>query len=440
MSRATDEELLPGEIIDGRYRVEQRLGHGGLGVIYRALDVDLERRCALKLLAGDLGVEAREQLRREAKALATLRSGHVASVYAFGEASHHGGRPFFAMEFVEGRDLGGLVHDHYRERSEVPLHRAWQLLRELCDGLSAIHGAGLVHRDIKPENVIVEQRSGRAVIVDFGAAICAADWKSGILGTPYYMPPEAFRGERPSSAFDVYALGCLAFELLTGRRPYEATSYEEMAVQHGSAPIPKASRLRPELAHLDGLFEQMLAKDPAARFPNATALGNALDDRLRATRTASPNGAGDEEPQGQAATPPAGSLRVLVVDDDPVSAKLLARCVQVAFADVHVAIAHAATGAAAIANAERVRPDLIVLDYLLPDTNGVDVLSRVRALGEGGHPEVIVASGDVGSGERWRFDILGVREVVAKPIVFATLVEAIRGVASRRGWVRPLGS
>lgn len=427
-----EEPLLPGEIVDRRYRVEERLGHGGLGVIYRATDVDLERGCALKLLSGDLGAEAREQLRREAKALATLRSDHVASVYAFGD---HRGIPFFAMEFVEGRDLGGIVRDHYRERSEVPLHRASQLLRELCDGLSAIHGAGLVHRDIKPENVIVEQRSGRAVIVDFGAAICASDWRHGILGTPYYMPPEAFRGERPSAAFDVYALGCLAFELLTGRRPYEAPTYEAMALQHGSASIPKASRLRPELEHVDALFERMLAKRPEDRFPNAAALGNALDDRL----TARPR----EDDEGPGAVAPAtnggsGGLRVLVVDDDPVSVKLLSRCVRVAFADVHVAIARASSGAAALANAARVRPDLIILDYLLPDTNGVDVLSRVRALAEGQHPEVIVASGDVGSGERWRFDILGVREVIAKPFDFGRLVESIRGVASRRGWVRPL--
>jgi serine/threonine-protein kinase len=424
-----EDRLLPGEIVDGRYRVEETLGHGGVGVIYRAFDVDLERRCALKLLSGALGEGGREQLRREAKALASLRSDHVASVYAFGE---HRGRPFFAMEFVEGLDLGEILLEHYeRHGSEVPLHRALHILRELCDGLSAIHGAGLVHRDLKPDNVIVEHRSGRAVIVDFGAAACSGDSRTGILGTPYYMAPEAFRGDRPTSAFDVYALGCLAFELLTGRKPYEATSFEGMAEQHVSAPIPRPSCFRPELDRVDDVFARMLAKAPEDRYPNAAALGNALDDRLR-------QGADASEPASSAVAPSSGSLRVLVVDDDPVSVRLLSRCVQVAFADVHVAIARASTGAAALANAERARPDLVILDYLLPDSNGVDVLSRIRALGEGSHPEVIVASGAVGSGERWRFDILGVSEVVPKPFEFAKLVEIIRRVASRRGWVRPL--
>jgi serine/threonine-protein kinase len=426
---ASENRLLAGEIVDGRYRVVKLLGHGGVGVIYRASDVDLERGCALKLLSAELAEGGRERLRLEAKALASLRSDHVASVYAFGE---HRGQPFFAMEFVEGLDLGEIIREHYeRHRSEVPIHRASQILRELCDGLSAIHGAGLVHRDLKPDNVIVEHRTGRAVIVDFGAAACSTDARTGILGTPYYMAPEAFRGDRPTAAFDVYALGCLAFELLTGRKPYEATSFGELARQHAEAPIPKPSSFRPELDRVDDVFARMLAKAPEDRYPNAAALGNALDDRLRPS-------VGEVEPASSTAAPSSGSLRVLVVDDDPVSVRLLSRCVQVAFADVHVAIARASSGAAALANAERARPDLIILDYLLPDTNGVDVLSRVRALGEGSHPEVIVASGAVGSGERWRFDILGVSEVVPKPFEFARLVEIIRRVASRRGWVRPL--
>lgn len=165
------------------------------------------------------------------------------------------------------------------------------------------------------------------------------------------MAPEAFRGDRPTAAFDVYALGCLAFELLTGRKPYEATSFGEMAQQHAEAPIPKPSSFRPELDRVDDVFARMLAKAPEDRYPNAAALGNALDDRLR------PSG-GEVEPVSSTAVPSSGSLRVLVVDDDPVSVRLLSRCVQVAFADVHVAIARASSGAAALANAERARPDL----------------------------------------------------------------------------------
>ncbi len=420
----------PGAVVDELYEVRGELGKGGSGTVHKVYHRGWGMELAVKSLRADRMGSRRavESFVQEANTWVGLGlHPNIVTCYFVRVL----GAPRIFIEYMEG----GSLEDWLQAGKVRDLPDAPDAAVQIARAMAYAHGRGLVHRDLKPDNVIVEHRSGRAVIVDFGAAICSSDWREGILGTPYYMPPEAFRGERPTAAFDVYALGCLAFELLTGRKPYEASSFEELAHRHAASAIPRPSSFRAELARVDDVFARMLAKVPEARFPNAAALGNALDDRLL-VRDGARDGEG-ETPSGTAA-PSSGSLRVLVVDDDPVFVRLLSRCVQVAFADVHVAIARASSGAAALANAERARPDLLILDYLLPDTNGVDVLSRVRALGEGSHPEVIVASGAVGSGERWRFDILGVSEVVPKPFEFAKLVEVIRCVASRRGWVRPL--
>ena len=131
-----------------------------------------------------------------------------------------------------------------------------------------------------------------------------------------------------------------------------------------------------------------------------------------------------------------GGINILVVDDDPLFARIAARCAQVALSDEHVVVSRALTGARALEKAALRRPDLIVLDYLLPDMNGVEVLSRLRAMREGFHPEVVVASGAVGAEEQWRFGILGVRDFLSKPVEFATLVERLHDVARRRAWTQ----
>lgn len=421
-----------GETIDRRYRVEGRLAGGATGVIYRCMDVDLERPCCVKVLNEPLPSGAREQLRQEAAALATVRHEHVVSVYAFGD---HVGRPFFAMEYVQGRDLAAVIAEHYEAHgAPVPLAQAIRLLRSLCDGLAAVHGAGIVHRDIKPANVILEARTGRLVLADFGAAVIARQWAGVIVGTPHYMPPEAFLGGSPTPSGDLYSVGCLAFELLTGRVPFDGKDVARIRLQHLRSPVPRISEHRPELAAYDSLFERLLAKDAAGRPQSAAMLGNQLEDRAPALAPSTP--AGTLEPASEVVTASAEGLRILVVDDDPTFARMAARCAQIALTDTRISVSRAGTGAMAIANALKKRPDLIVLDYLLPDMTGLDVLSQIRAH-EGHHAEVLVASGALGAKERWRFHILGVTEFVDKPIEFPTLTDLIHQIAVRRAWIVP---
>jgi serine/threonine protein kinase len=158
-----------GAVVDGRYRVDELLGGGAMGQVFRATDLELDRACCLKFVHGS---HADFDLRTEARALAGIRHENVVTVYGFG---HHAGQPYLAMEYVRGHDLGWLIFEHYRtHRAPIPVTRAIQIVRSLCDGLSAVHGAGMVHRDIKPQNVILEKRTGRPGLVDFGAAVGAS--------------------------------------------------------------------------------------------------------------------------------------------------------------------------------------------------------------------------------------------------------------------------
>jgi serine/threonine-protein kinase len=428
--------LAAGTLVDQRFEVEKEIGRGGMGVLYRAIDVHLQRPCALKLLRGRYSRD-RERLRREAAALAAVRNEHVVDVYTFGV---HEELPYFAMEFVLGKNLAAIIREHAAHSSVfVPLRRAVQILRDLCDALSAIHKVGVVHRDVKPDNVIVEDHTGRSVLVDFGTAALGDDGDE-IVGTPGFFAPETLYTPRSPPAADLYSFGCLAFQLLTNKPPYAGREFEELLRQHAKAPIPRLSALRPELAPFDELFLELLAKDPADRLSNAAIVRNALEDRLSIALAASPVEPSAPEPstpEDSSARRAMGSLRVLVVDDDPLFARIATRCALVAFSDVPVAISKATTAKDAIANIEQKRPDIVVLDYHLPDGNGLDVLSRLRAERGGANTDVIVASNFLTSAPRWRFDVLGVREFVEKPIDFNALVAVLQKIASRRGWLSP---
>ncbi|MBN8609763.1 MAG: protein kinase [Deltaproteobacteria bacterium] len=407
-----------GAVVDGRYRVDALLGGGAMGQVFRATDVELERACCLKVVHGS---HPDFELRTEARALAGIRHENVVGVYGFG---HHAGQPYLAMEYVHGHDLGWLIFEHYRtHHAPIPVTRAMQIVRSLCDGLSAVHGAGIVHRDIKPQNVILEKRTGRAVLVDFGAAV-GASWMGGTRGTPHYMPPEAFVGAPPSPQTDLYSLGCVAFELLTGSLPYDGDELRTLAHLHTNAQIPRVSAFRPELAQLDVLFDSVLAKNPRARPSSAAMLGNLFEDTL----------AGQTDPGSSEIATATDGIRILVVDDDPTFARMAARCVQVAFADTHVSVKRVATAAAALESALARRPDLVLLDYSLPDSTGVEVLSTLRAH-HGHHTEALIASGALGQKERWRFQILGVTEFVDKPVDFQALVSLLHHTAASRAWI-----
>ncbi len=235
-----------------------------MGEVYRATDSVLERKVAVKLLSERYGTEpeVRARFRREALAAARLSGApHVITVFDVGE---HRKRPFIVMEYVEG----GSVHDRLREGRVSP-EQALDWLEQAAKALDSAHAEGVVHRDVKPANLLVD-RNGNICVTDFGIAsttgVDTLTLPGTVLGTAGYLSPEQARGEPATAASDRYGLAVVAFELLTGRRPFEADTAATEAFGHLNAPVPSAERLHPELPDgVDAVFTRALAKDPAQR-------------------------------------------------------------------------------------------------------------------------------------------------------------------------------
>jgi eukaryotic-like serine/threonine-protein kinase len=434
--RSPRRELVEGDLVGGAYHVEAELGRGGTGVVYRAKDVWLGRTAALKLVhAFTSESAAHERLQKEAKTLASVRSPHVVEVYAFGR---HGESYFFAMEYVRGRSLAALL-DEYRERgARLPVHRVVTVLARIAAGLDAVHGARLVHRDVKPANIVIEDDTGRPVLVDFSLAVPhdlggGGRWE----GTPHYMAPEQFRAQAAEIGphTDLYALGCVAYEMLTGKPPFPAATLGEIAVAHCDAPPPKVSAERPDLAPFDALIARALAKAPADRYPNGASFARDLS----ITCTSLGMGGGSMPPPAPESRGPTTrenrALRVLTVDDDPAFRRFAAKAVNLAMSGAPLSSTTASSGGEAIAFARENQFDLVLLDLDMPELDGIETLSLLRALPGGEQARVVVLSGSVGAQERWRFSILGVRDFVPKPVDFPRLVEKLTAIVERAGWL-----
>lgn len=262
-------ELSPGALIAGRYRVEGVLGRGGMGVVYRAVQLPMERAVALKVLRPELTGDPRAHARfeREARAASALAHPAAVVIHDFGD---HEGTAYLAMELVEGVGLRALIDEG------VTTAQAIELCLQLADVLAAAHGAGLVHRDLKPENVIVQTKESAPVVrvLDFGLAFLDRRGPGGrmtregvVVGTPEYLSPEQARGEDVGPATDVYALGCVLHELVTGRPPFSGTEMDVLTKQMFAPPPPLwrgADALDVPVA-LDELRRAMLDKRADAR-------------------------------------------------------------------------------------------------------------------------------------------------------------------------------
>jgi len=426
----------PGEtaaaMVDERYRVESELGRGAMGVVYRAIEVWLERPVALKVIApallGDAGATLR--FHREAKALASVKSHHVVQLYAFGL---HRGSYFYAMEYVAGPSLKQILAEHHAHGGTIAVHRALTILAQIAEGIDAVHAAGIVHRDVKPSNIIIEDDTGRPVLVDFGLAAPGEDRVLAVaVGTPAYMAPEQTgRIAMPVTArTDVYALGCTAFEMLTGRPPFSAADPERVIAMHAEHPEPAVSSLRPTLAPFDRPIARALAKAPGDRYGSCSAFADDLATAGAGWRTGHLTSRPPPLPEEEDAP-----FRVLVVDVEPSFGKFVAQAVHLAFyqqqRDRKVQVQTAGSADEAIEMAELEPPSMVVLDLDVPDMDGAEAISRLRAVPGASHSRVVVLGRLVHPEERVRFAALGVRDFVLKPLSFMQLVKAIQGVVER---------
>jgi serine/threonine-protein kinase len=256
----------------GRYSLERELGRGGMGIVFLARDVALDRPVAIKLLPPAMAAQPalRERFMREARTAAKLSHPNVVPIHAVEEA---GDLVFFVMSYVEGETLG----ERLRARGPLTPREAARLLQEVAWALAYAHGRGVVHRDVKPDNIVIEHGSGRAVVMDFGIA-AAGDGSAGeVLGTAAYASPEQLSGEPIDGRSDLYSLGVVGFLSLAGQLPFPADDVAGLVAMHLTRPPPPLAAVAPGVpSRLARAVDRCLAKDPAERFPTGESLAEAI--------------------------------------------------------------------------------------------------------------------------------------------------------------------
>ncbi|MBN1537019.1 MAG: serine/threonine protein kinase [Anaerolineales bacterium] len=263
-------------ILNKRYQLEERLGSGGMAVVYRAQDLMLERYVAVKILRESYSADSefKQRFHQEAKAAANLSHPNIITIHDFG---FDVGRLFIIMEYVPGTDLKSLL----QQRGKFPVDETIELMIQACAGIGYAHRAGLIHCDIKPHNMIITPDK-RLKVTDFGIARALAsiqpEEKTDIVwGSPQYFSPEQAAGNAPSPASDVYSLGIVMYEMLAGQLPFNAASATELAKLHRQALPPSIHRYNPAVPRsLEQIIIKVLSKEPSARYRTADQLGRVL--------------------------------------------------------------------------------------------------------------------------------------------------------------------
>jgi serine/threonine protein kinase len=295
-SKTAPRDPLIGQVLHDRYRVERRIGKGGMGIVYLAEHVLLRRKVALKTLSerAFASEEMIARFHREATAAAAVGNEHVVGVTDMGQLED--GSYFVVLEYLDGVELGHAV----AERGPFSVPRAARMVTQLCDALTAVHNAGIVHRDLKPENLFLVERNGDPdflKVLDFGVCKVLDVLRSGeraltdtgvSLGTPQFMAPEQIQDSATvDERTDIYAAGAILYFALTGRAAFEDSTLPRLLMRICSEPPPPIRLSRPELPlSLESVIARAMALDPAARFQTADALRDALEPFARMDETA----------------------------------------------------------------------------------------------------------------------------------------------------------
>ncbi len=263
-------------VLNGRYALVAQQGSGGMSVIYKAVDRALGRTVAIKILRPSLTQEPSflEKFRNEARAIANLSHQNIVTVYDVGS---EGPTHYIVMELVDGTDLKKII----KAEAPLPIDRVLEIGIQVCSGVGYAHRSGLVHADVKPQNILVNSEDV-VKVTDFGIAQALSDTQPQqraevVWGSPHYFAPEQARGEQPTPASDVYAIGIVLFEMLTGRLPFSGANQQELAMAHIREHPPMASDFNPKVPDsLAKIIVKVMSKEPNERYRTADQLGNVL--------------------------------------------------------------------------------------------------------------------------------------------------------------------
>jgi serine/threonine-protein kinase len=404
-----------GTLIDGVYRVTGLLGVGAMGLVLAAYDEKLDRTVAIKLIKPKMLDERfRGRFHAEARAMARVSHPNLLEIHAFGE---HQGAPYFVMECVDGLTL----EDWLAENDPVEPYVAVRILEQICAGVAAIHAADTVHRDLKPSNVLMD-RQGNVRVADLGLAVNRiedANPSREVVGTPAYMAPEVGfprPGEAPVGTLaDVYAIGCIAYELLTGSPPFVAEHSLGVMCQHATIPVEPPSRRRPSIPPiLDEIVLKALAKDPKERISSVESLGAALHAAAE----------GASEP-----------TRILVAEDNDDAREMLCYVLQGAFPAAVVEAFD--NGHAALEAFDRNRPSVAILDLLMPELDGKELTKILRARDPEWNVPIIMLTAS-GSAADWKqLRELGADRFLLKPVILDDVVAMVRHLLKERSVSQP---
>jgi hypothetical protein len=303
-SRGRGEDPSLGRVIAGRYRLEARIGEGGMGIVYRARHVLIDRVVAVKLIRPDLRGEThlRAWMLREARAANRVDHAHIIDIHDIGETDES--ELYLVMEYLIGTPLSTEL-----ARGPMPLTRAVDILEQMGAALARAHDLGVVHRDLKSDNILITQRGGRkdfVKILDFGLAALAHDPrlapKGAVFGTPEYMSPEQARGEQAGPQSDLYALGVLFFEMLVGQLPFRAADRDTLLEMQRTAPAPRPTSIKKDVNPVaEKIILKLLEKEGRKRYRD----GHHLLEELKALQRSLPSTSWDKEAAGEAPAPAA---------------------------------------------------------------------------------------------------------------------------------------
>ncbi len=402
----------PGAIIDGVYRVIGELGSGAMGVVFLAHDSTLDRLVAIKLVHDDLCDESiRRRFVAEARAMARVRHPNVLQIFSYGD---DGGAPYFVMELVDGPTLADWLA---QSSMPPPLDVAIKILEGVCDGVAAIHLADTVHRDLKPSNILLDTNL-RPRVADLGLALLCRDDganKPELVGTPAYMAPEVAFAHAVEPGLqtraDVYALGCIAYELFTHRPPFLSESNTALLLQHATEEVPDPRKLRPELPdEVADVVLRALVKDPKERIATVEQFRRELLSAFH----------GDQEPH-----------RILVAEDSDEFRDALEVALAVEFPRAKIECA--ADGQAALEAFERERPSVAIIDLRMPRVDGLELTRRFRARDPLASVPIIVLTASGGPDEWKELASYGADRFLVKPVVLEDVVAMVRRCLAERG-------